>query len=120
MKIPKKYQFIIELGKALHIYGIPSYKIQSYLTAVAKTQGITGSFMDLPTWINYVFYEDDKSYNYIECITPGNLNLGAFSRIAELTNKVIDAKIHKETINDELSIIHSKTKIINHYYLTFA
>lgn len=120
MKIPKKYQFIIELGKALHIYGIPSYKIQSYLTEIAKTQGIVGSFMDLPTWINYVFYEDENSYNYIESIPPGVLNLGAFSRIDELTNKVIDSKIDNSEINNELSIIHSKTKEVNHSYLTFS
>ena len=95
MNIPKKYKYIIELGKALHIYGIPSYKIQTYLTKVSKTQGIHGTFMDLPTWINYVFYEDDKSYNYIECIPPGVLNLGALSRIEEVTNKVILKKIVK-------------------------
>jgi uncharacterized membrane protein YjjP (DUF1212 family) len=89
MKIPEKYQFIVALGKALHTYGIPSYKIQAYLTEVAEKQGINGSFMDSPTWINYVFYEDENSYNYIECIPPGSLNLGALSRIAELTNKVI-------------------------------
>jgi uncharacterized membrane protein YjjP (DUF1212 family) len=120
MKVPEKYQCIVELGKALHIYGIPSYKIQSYLTEVAKTQGITGSFMDSPTWINYVFYEDENSFNYIECIPPGSLNLGAFSRIAELTNKVIDSKIDNNAINKELNIIHAKTKAVNHYFLTLA
>ena len=107
MKIPEKYEFIIELGKALHIYGIPSYKIQSYLSEVSKTQEIKGSFMDLPTWINYVFYEDESSYNYVECVPPGSLNLGAFSRIAELTNKVIDSKIDNDAINKELDIIHA-------------
>jgi uncharacterized membrane protein YjjP (DUF1212 family) len=120
MKIPEKYQFIVELGKALHTYGIPSYKIQSHLTEIAKKQGITGSFMDLPTWINYAFYEDEKSYNYIECIPPGALNLGALSRISELSNKVIDSKIDNDTITHELNAIHAKTKIINHYYLTLA
>ena len=120
MKVPEKYQFIVELGKALHIYGIPSYKIQSYLTEVAEKQGITGSFMDSPTWINYVFYEEENSYNYIECIPPGSLNLGAFSRIAELTDKVIDSKIDNSAINKELNIIHSKTKNVNHYFLTLA
>lgn len=120
MKIPEKYQFIVELGKALHIYGIPSYKIQTYLTEVAKTQGITGSFMDLPTWINYVFYEDENSYNYIESIPPGNLNLGAFSKIDELTNNVIDAKISSNSVTEELKNIHAKTKEVNHYYLTLA
>jgi uncharacterized membrane protein YjjP (DUF1212 family) len=120
MKVPKQYQYIVELGKALHIYGIPSYKIQSYLTEVAQNKGITGSFMDLPTWINYVFYDDKNSYNYIECIPPGSLNLGAFSRIDELTNKVIDSKIEESAINEELNIIHAKTKEINHYSLTLG
>ncbi|MEO9569562.1 MAG: threonine/serine exporter family protein [Polaribacter sp.] len=120
MKIPEKYRFIVELGKALHVYGIPSYKILTYLTEVAKTQGITGSFMDLPTWINYVFYEEEHSYNYIESIPPGVLNLGAFSRIDELTNKVIDSKINNSEINNELNIIHSKTKEVNHLFLTLA
>jgi uncharacterized membrane protein YjjP (DUF1212 family) len=120
MKVPEKYQFIAELGKALHIYGIPSYKIQTYLTEVAKRQGFSGSFMDSPTWINYVFYEDENSYNYIECIPPGSLNLGAYSRIAELTNKVIDSKIDNKQINEELNIIHAKTKIVNHFHLTLA
>ncbi|WP_298777969.1 threonine/serine exporter family protein [uncultured Polaribacter sp.] len=120
MKVPEKYQFIVALGKALHVYGIPSYKIQAYLTDVAKNQGITGSFMDSPTWINYVFYEGEHSYSYVECVLPGSLNLGAFSRIAELTNKVIDSKIDNKTINKELNSIHAKTKNINHLHLTLA
>ena len=120
MKIPEKYQFIVELGKALHIYGVPSYKIQSHLTKVAKKQGIKGSFMDLPTWINYVFYEDDNSYNYIECIPPGNFNLGALSRIVELTNRAIDNKLASKTVKDELQLIYLKTKIVNHFFLTLA
>ncbi|AUC83994.1 hypothetical protein CW731_01215 [Polaribacter sp. ALD11] len=120
MKIPEKYQFIVALGKALHVYGIPSYKIQAYLTEVAIKQGITGSFIDSPTWINYVFYEDENSYNYVECVLPGSLNLGAYSRIAELTNKVIDSKINNSEINEELNSIHAKTKVINHYRLTLA
>ncbi|MDN3619639.1 threonine/serine exporter family protein [Polaribacter sp. R2A056_3_33] len=120
MRVPKKYQFIVEIGKALHIYGIPSYKIQSYLTQVAKTKGITGSFMDLPTWVNYVFYDEKNSYNYVECIPPGSLNLGAFSRIDELTNKVIDSGMEVDEIDKELKIIHAKTKEVNHFILTLA
>ncbi|MGJ8743090.1 threonine/serine ThrE exporter family protein [Polaribacter sp.] len=120
MKVPEKYQFIVALGKALHVYGIPSYKIQTYLTEVAELQGITGSFMDSPTWINYVFYEDENSYNYVECVPPGSLNLGAYSRIAELTNKVIDAKISNSQIHEELKNIHAKTKVVNHFKLVLA
>ncbi|WP_111708578.1 threonine/serine exporter family protein [Lutibacter citreus] len=120
MKPPKKYHFIIELGKALHIYGVPSYKIQSYLSEVAEQKGIKGVFMDLPTWINYTFYEDENSYNYVECIPPGNLNLGALSSIVEVTNKVIEDTNDDFSIKDELKLIHEKTKEVNHYILTLA
>jgi uncharacterized membrane protein YjjP (DUF1212 family) len=50
--------------------------------------------MDLPTWINYVFYEEDEhTYNYIECVPIGELNLGALARIVEITNRVLSNKI---------------------------
>lgn len=109
MQIPEKYKFIVQLGKALHTYGVPSYKSQIYLNEIAEKKGIKGSFMDLPTWINYVFYEEDEhTYNYVECIPPGELNLGALSRIVEITNNVqsnelsfADAKVEIERIKTE-------------------
>ncbi|MFO7673664.1 MAG: threonine/serine exporter family protein [Lutibacter sp.] len=122
MKTPKKYQFIIDLGRALHIYGIPSYKIQTYLTKVAKTQGITGTFMDLPTWINYAFYEDEgeHTYNYLECLPPGVLNLGALSRVEEVTNKIIAKEMSHSEVENELQLIKTETKKINHVIQTFS
>ncbi|SNR58212.1 Uncharacterized membrane protein YjjP, DUF1212 family [Lutibacter agarilyticus] len=120
MKIPDKYKHIIELGKALHIYGVPSYKIQSYLTKVSKTEGINGVFMDLPTWINYVFYEDDQTYNYIECIPPGILNLGGLSSVDEVTNKVISKEIDSSEVIHELKLINDETKKTNHFILTLS
>lgn len=122
MKIPEKYRFIIELGKALHIYGIPSYKIQSYLTKVSRILGLNGSFMDLPTWINYVFYEEEEeqTYSYIECIAPGSLNLGALSHIVEITNKLIANEVDSAFVEKELKRIHSNTKKVNHLILSLA
>jgi uncharacterized membrane protein YjjP (DUF1212 family) len=120
MKIPEKYQHIIELGKALHVYGVPSYKIQSYLTKVSKTQGLHGVFMDLPTWINYVFYEDEQTYNYIECIPPGVLNLGGLSRVDEVTNKVISKELHSSEVVSELKKINAETKKTNHFILAIS
>ena len=120
MEIPKRYQNIIELGKALHVYGIPSYKIQSYLTDIAKKKSIEGSFMDLPTWVNYVFYQGKETYSYIECIPPGNLNLGALSRISELTNDIIDDKTDTFDVKSKLAEIHKKTKRVNHFVLALS
>jgi uncharacterized membrane protein YjjP (DUF1212 family) len=92
--IPQRYKFIIKLGKALHTYGVQSYKIQSYLKQVAERKDVKGAFMDNPTWINYVFYEeDDQTYNYIETVPPGSINLGSLSRIVEITNQVLDKTV---------------------------
>ncbi|WP_430810172.1 MULTISPECIES: threonine/serine ThrE exporter family protein [unclassified Carboxylicivirga] len=94
MQIPQQYKFIVELGKALHVYGVPSYKSEMYLTEIAEKKDINGSFMDLPTWINYVFYEDEENtYNHVERVKPGEINLGGYSRVVEITNDVIDNKL---------------------------
>jgi uncharacterized membrane protein YjjP (DUF1212 family) len=94
MQIPQQYKFIVQLGKALHTYGVPSYKSQIYLDEIAGKKGIKGSYMDTPTWINYVFYEEDEhTYNYVECVPPGELNLGALSKIVEITNNVLSNKL---------------------------
>ncbi len=111
MLIPQKYKFIVQLGRALHKYGVPSYKSQIYLTEIAEKKNIRGSFMDTPTWINYVFYEEDEqTYSVVECIPPGELNLGALSKIVEITDKVLsndmsfgDAKIDIENIDNAKS-----------------
>jgi len=116
MKIPQQYKFIIMLGKALHIYGVPSYKIQNYLFSIAKKRGIRGGFMDTPTWINYVFYlDDDHTYNYIESIPPGDLNLGALSKVSEITDKVLAGVIDEHEATKQIEDIKCYKK--THGYL---
>lgn len=66
--------------------------------------------MDLPNWINYVSYEDEQTYNYIECIPPGVLNLGGLSHVDEVTNKVISREIDSSEVVSELKKINDETK----------
>lgn len=106
MRVPQKYKFIVELGKALHHYGVPSYKSEMYLTEVAEKKGIRASFMDSPTWINYVFYEEDEqTYSHVESVRPGELNLGALSRIVEVTNNLISDKVDFEVAKSDIEKI---------------
>lgn len=109
MHVPEKYKFIVQLGKALHTYGVPSYKSQIYLSEIAEKEGIKGSFMDTPTWINYAFFEeDDHTYNYVECVPPGELNLGALSRIVEITNNVLNNQLSFEKAKIEIERIKTE------------
>jgi uncharacterized membrane protein YjjP (DUF1212 family) len=113
-RVPNRYHFIIKLGKALHTYGVQSYKIQYYLKQVAEKKEVKGSFIDNPTYINYVFYEaDEQTYNYVETLSPGELNLGCLSAIVEITNGVLDGDIsfvEATVLIDELE--KPKTKIL--------
>jgi uncharacterized membrane protein YjjP (DUF1212 family) len=122
MEKTENYKFIIQLGKALHTYGIPSYRIQAYLTKVARNLGLKGTFMDSPTWINYVFHEEgqEHSYNFIESMPPGTLNLGAYSKIVEITDGLISRKIDLSEIDQKVREIDEATKKQNHLVLTFA
>ncbi|MGQ1788461.1 threonine/serine ThrE exporter family protein [Saccharicrinis sp. GN24d3] len=95
VQTPSKYKFIVQLGKALHQYGVPSYKSEMYLSEIAAKKGIRASFMDLPTSINYVFYEkDEQTYSHAESLRPGELNLGALSKIVEIANNLVSDKIN--------------------------
>ncbi|MCZ4694645.1 threonine/serine exporter family protein [Ancylomarina euxinus] len=122
MKTPKQYQFIIQLGRALHVYGVPSYKIQIYLSEVSKLKGIRASFMDTPTWINYVFYseDEDESYNHIESIPPGGINLGALSQTVEITNQVLADEIDFDEASVRLRLVYKQSLNVNHLILTLA
>lgn len=114
--IPKKYKFIIYVGKTLHAYGVQSYKIQSYLSRIAQREGIKGSFMDSPTWINYVFFEDDdQSYNYTESVPPGDINLGALAGVVEITDKYLNREIGFTQVKKEIEEL--KKPYCKHYVL---
>ncbi len=113
MHIPQRYKFIIRLGKALHRYGVQSYKIESYLLQVAERKGIKGSFMDNPTWINYVFYEDDnQTYNYTEKVPLGELNMGALAEVNDIAKQVLNKEISFVDAKDQL--IELETKAVKH------
>ncbi|MBR8537744.1 threonine/serine exporter family protein [Carboxylicivirga sediminis] len=114
MQIPQQYKFIVQLGKALHIYGVPSYKSQIYLTEISEKKDIKGSFMDTPTWINYVFYEEDEhTYNHVECVPPGELNLGALSQVVEITNNVITNELNFAEAKEQIIELQNKPNSYN-------
>ena len=78
--------------------------------------------MDTPTWINYVFYSEneDESYNHIESVSPGGLNLGALSRSVEITDQVLDDKIDFDEASLQLRMVYKQSKKVNHLILSLA
>ncbi|WP_025821202.1 threonine/serine ThrE exporter family protein [Shewanella marina] len=87
----QKRKFIIRLGKALHQFGTPAYRLEAHLQAVTQHLGLSGSFIASPTALTFVlYYDEDQEYNHLARVKPGDLDLGALARTDELVDELIN------------------------------
>jgi len=86
----EKRRFIIKLGKALHKFGTPAYRLEAHLQNVAKFLDIQGCFIITPTALTFVLSEDDEhqEYNHVVRVKPGELDLGSLARADELVDEL--------------------------------
>ncbi|WP_345887593.1 threonine/serine ThrE exporter family protein [Shewanella algae] len=85
----EKHRFIIKLGKALHKFGTPAYRLETHLQTVAKTLGIEGYFLISPTSMTFVLQHDtDQEYNHVARVKPGELDLGSLARTDALVQEL--------------------------------
>ena len=85
-----KRRFIIRLGKALHKFGTPAYRLEAHLTNVSESLGLFGSFVITPTSLTFVLSQDheNQDYNHILRVAPGDLDLGSLARADELVDEL--------------------------------
>lgn len=89
----EKRKFIIKLGKALHKFGTPAYRLETHLQTVSRTLGIEGYFLISPTSMTFVLQHDaDQEYNHMARVKPGELDLGSLARTDELVDEVTSGK----------------------------
>ncbi|MCE2595806.1 threonine/serine exporter family protein [Motilimonas cestriensis] len=90
-----KRRFIIKLGKALHQFGTPAYRLEAHLKSVAETMGLQGSFLVTPTSLTFVLWlptdnPDDQPLEstHIVRVKPGEIDLGSLASTNELVQQV--------------------------------
>lgn len=85
-----KRRFIIRLGKALHKFGTPAYRMEAHLQTVASFLGIYASFIVTPTSLTFILAdnEDHQEYNHMVRVTPGDIDLGSLARTDELVDEL--------------------------------
>ncbi len=89
----EKRRFIIKLGKALHKFGTPAYRLEAHLQSISKVLGIEGYFLISPTSMTFVLQHDtDQEYNHMARVRPGELDLGSLARTDELVEEVLSGK----------------------------
>jgi uncharacterized membrane protein YjjP (DUF1212 family) len=85
-----KRRFIIKLGKALHKYGTPAYRLEAHLNNVSNLLQVQANFLVSPTTLTFVLSEgdDEQEYHYIARVAPGDIDLGALARLDALVDEL--------------------------------
>jgi uncharacterized membrane protein YjjP (DUF1212 family) len=88
-------RFILKLGKMLHKYGTPAFRLEAYLLEVASYLGVRASFIATPTSITFVIWSDkhEDEYNHAARLQPGDLDMNALSLTDELANGLLSGEI---------------------------
>ncbi|MFT5234745.1 MAG: uncharacterized membrane protein YjjP (DUF1212 family) [Shewanella sp.] len=95
-----KRRFIIKLGKYLHKFGTPAYRLEAHLQAVSHFLGLEGYFLISPTSMTFVLQRnDEQEYNHVARVKPGELDLGSLARTDELVEELVSGK---RNLNDAL------------------
>ncbi|GHE79942.1 threonine/serine ThrE exporter family protein [Thalassotalea profundi] len=106
-----KRQFIIRLGKALHKFGTPAYRLEDHLQTVAKNLGVDANFVITPTSLTFMLADenpDHQEYNHIVRVKPGDLDLGALARTDELVDELSSGQRTLEEAIERLDEIANK------------
>ncbi|MFA3793059.1 threonine/serine exporter ThrE family protein [Aliiglaciecola sp. SL4] len=88
-------RFILKLGKMLHKYGSPSFRLEAYLCEVAAYLGVNSSFISTPTSLSIVLWSDrhEDEYNHAARIEPGELDMNSLSLTDELAYQLLKGEI---------------------------
>jgi uncharacterized membrane protein YjjP (DUF1212 family) len=88
-------RFILKLGKMLHKYGSPSFRLEAYLTEVATYLGVHASFNSTPTYLTIVLWSDhhEDEYNHSARMQPGDLDMNSLSLTDELAHELLSGSI---------------------------
>ncbi len=100
-------KFIVKLGKMLHKYGTPAFRLEAYLTEVATALGVRASFISTPTALTFVIWSDkhEDEYNHAARLLPGDLDMNALSLTDELASDLIAGNVTLQQADTRLDEI---------------
>ena len=91
----EKRRFIVKLGKMLHKFGTPAYRLEVHLLNVAEFLGIGAAFAITPTVLTFVIWQpgEENEYTHVARVMPGELDLGSLSRTDEIVDAVANGEM---------------------------
>lgn len=119
----QRRKFIINLGKALHKFGTPAYRLEAHLLNVASILGLGGSFIVTPTSLTFAIWlkgEHDAQHNYVVRVKPGDLDLGSLARTDELVEELASGQRSLHEAIERLAEIENKPPPYSHLVTFWA
>ncbi|MEW9797974.1 threonine/serine ThrE exporter family protein [Alteromonas sp. CYL-A6] len=100
-------RFIVKLGKMLHKYGTPAFRLEAYLSEIARYLGVRASFISTPTSLTYVIWSDghEDEYTHAARLMPGDLDMHALSLTDELASSLLAGELTLEQADKRLDEI---------------
>lgn len=91
----QKRKFIVKLGKMLHKYGTPAYRLEAHLHELALHLGVKASFIISPTAMIFVIWTEGHEQEYTQAVRvdPGGMDIGALSRSDELVDQLLQGSV---------------------------
>ncbi len=94
----QKRKFIVRLGKMLHKYGTPAYRLEAHLNTLATALGLRSSFIISPTSMTFVLWTEghEDEYTHAARVEPGDLDMGSLSRTDDVVDLVLGGELSVE------------------------
>ena len=117
-----KRRFIIKLGKALHKFGTPAYRLEAHLHNVSLSLNLDSCFLITPTSLTFVLSEtdDEQEYAHVIRVDPGDLDLGSLARTDELVDELSSGQRTLSEAIERLDEIQNKPNPYGQILTLFA
>ncbi len=102
-----RIKFLIDLGRALHSYGVPAHRLEETLCNAASRLGIRAEFFSGPTSLTSSFGEVGAQHTALSRIPPGVLQLEKLVELDEVVKALYRGEISVDQADQALLTIDS-------------
>ncbi len=94
---PRAVGFVLQLARALHVYGYSAPRLEDVLGAVSDRLGLHGhAFFSSPTSIMAAFGPEERQRSHLLRVDPGEVNLGKLAELEHVAGEVATGRVSPE------------------------
>ncbi len=88
-----RIRFVVTLGRMLHLYGVPSHRLEAALANVSRQLELDGQFFSTPTSVFATFGETGVQHSTLIRLDPGDQDLEKLVRVDEVADRVVAGEL---------------------------